>query len=358
MTSSAANSEAPTPAQPDAAKSAAAHGKFVTGSLLRHILVMTGTSGVGLGAIFLGDFANIAFLAWLKDDAVIAAVGYASSILFFTVSVGIGLSIAAISLVSREIGARRREEACRLTVNVHLATLGVALITTVIVWLSIPWLLTWLGATGRTHELGARYLAIIVPSLPMMSLAMTSSAVLRSVGDAKRSMHVTLIGAITNTLLDPILIFGLKLGIDGAAIASMLSRVIYMFVGFYGVVHVHKLYERPHLKGFLEDLPRIMGVAVPAMLANIATPISNAYVTFVIARYGDAAVAGWAILGRVMPLAFGPLYALSGCIGPIIGQNYGAGLVDRMRRTYLDSMLVTLGFSVLAWRCSRFRPIG
>ena len=81
---------------------------FVTGPLLRHILVMTGTGALGLIAIFLGDLANLLFLSWLNDEAVIAALGYASSIQFFTVAIGIGLSIAATSHVSPAIGAGRR----------------------------------------------------------------------------------------------------------------------------------------------------------------------------------------------------------------------------------------------------------
>src|SRR5690606_4457269 len=107
-------------ARPDAEARPHAPPKFVTGSLLRHILVMSGAGGVGLGAIFLSDLANVLFLSWLNDQAILAAVGYASSILFFTTSIGIGLAIATTSLVSRALGAGRRMRACRLSVNAHL----------------------------------------------------------------------------------------------------------------------------------------------------------------------------------------------------------------------------------------------
>ena len=74
--------------------------KFVTGSLMRHLLVMTGTSAIGLMSIFIGDLANMYFLSILGDVEIVAAVGYASSIMFFATSIGIGLAIAATSLVS------------------------------------------------------------------------------------------------------------------------------------------------------------------------------------------------------------------------------------------------------------------
>ncbi|MEQ1713593.1 MAG: MATE family efflux transporter, partial [Hyphomicrobium sp.] len=208
--------------------------KFVTGTILRHILVMTGAGAVGLMAIFIGDLANMWFLSRLGDEAVIAAIGYASSILFFTISIGIGLSIAATSLVSPAIGAGYRVRARRLSVNVHLATFVVSLAFGTGVWLAASWMLTRLGASGRAHELARDYLDILLPSLPLLAVAMTSAAVLRSVGDARRAMNVTLIIAIVNVILDPILIFGLDLGIRGAAIASTVARLAALVVGLYG----------------------------------------------------------------------------------------------------------------------------
>lgn len=323
--------------------------KFVTGSLLRHILVMSGAGGIGLGAIFLSDLANIFFLSWLDDQAVLAAVGYASSIHFFTISVGIGLSIAATALVSRALGAGRRNRARRLSINAHLAAFAAGTITAVAVLIAIPWLLTILGATGHTHELAHRYLLILTPSLPVLAVAMTSAAVLRSVGDARRAMNVTLFGAAANALLDPLFIFGLGLGIDGAAWATGAARLIFMAVGLYGVIRVHGLIARPRLAQFKADAPAFVAIAMPAILTNIATPFSNAYVTLAVSSHGDDAVAGWAIIGRILPVAFGPIYALSSSIGPIVGQNYGAGEGARMREAFKLSLAVNVGFTVAAW---------
>ena len=77
------------PAEPRRAPSPVerAPPRFVSGSLLRHVLVMTGAGGIGLGAIFLGDLANIIFLSWLRDQMIVAAVGYASSVLFLIISI-------------------------------------------------------------------------------------------------------------------------------------------------------------------------------------------------------------------------------------------------------------------------------
>ncbi len=138
--------------------------KYLTGSLLRHILVMTTTSGLGLMAIFLSDLANIYFLSLLGDEAIVAAVGYASSILFLTISIGIGLSIAATALVSPALGAHKRVRACRMSVNAHLWAFVVSVALSAVVWVSMPWLLELLGAKGRTLALAERYLNILYSS--------------------------------------------------------------------------------------------------------------------------------------------------------------------------------------------------
>lgn len=323
--------------------------RFVTGSLARHILVMTGTGAVGLVAIFIGDLANILFLSWLGDEAVVAAVGYASSLLFFTTSIGIGLSIAATSLVSPAIGAGQRPKARRLASSALTLTLVASLGLTVLVWLAVPPLLTLLGATGRTHDLARDYLWILVPFLPPLALAMTCTAILRSVGDASRAMHITLIGAVVNVALDPLLIFTFGLGLHGAAIASGLARLAMLAYALYAVVRVHDMAARPAWVDQPADWRALSAVAVPAVLTNVATPVGNAYVTAAIALHGDGAVAAWAIIGRIIPVAFGAIYALSGSIGPIIGQNYGAGQEARMREAFTLSLLVNAAFTAVAW---------
>lgn len=323
--------------------------KFVTGSLLRHLLVMTGAGAAGLMAIFVGDLANLVFLSWLKDEAVVAAVGYGSSILFLTVAIGIGLAVAAAALISPAIGARDFARARRLSINVFAATTVASIVLSALVWVLIPWSLRQIGASGRTYDLSQTYLSILVPSLLPLALGMTASGILRSVGDARRSMNVTLSGAIVNVILDPIFIFGFGWGLEGAAWASVLARLAVMATGLYGVIGVHKLIETFHWPAFRSDVRAIAAIAVPAILANVATPFSNAYVTSAISHAGDGAVAGWTIVGRILPVAFGAIYALSGTVGPILGQNYGAGDGARMREAFVLSLKVTAGFTIVAW---------
>jgi len=322
---------------------------FTSGSVMRHVLTMTLTGSAGLMAIFLVDLANLFYISMLGEQVLAAAIGFAGTVMFFSVSTTIGIAIATAALVSRSLGAGDRDRARRLAGS---ALAFMVVFTALVAAALLPFLepiLRLLGATGRTLEVGKDFLTIVVPSMPLMGIGMGLSSVLRAAGDARRAMFVTLAGGLISALLDPLLIFGLDLGVTGAAIATVISRVGFMAVGWYGAVKIHDLVARPRLDHLVADFKPIFAIAGPAVLTNMATPVGNAYLTASIAPYGDSAVAGWAVVGRIIPVAFGGIFALSGSIGPIIGQNYGAKLFKRVKRTLIDSLIFMTAYTVIMW---------
>ncbi|MEZ5843809.1 MAG: MATE family efflux transporter [Hyphomicrobiaceae bacterium] len=323
--------------------------KFVTGSILRHILVMTGTGAVGLMAIFVGDLANIVFLSMLNDVEVVAAVGFASSLVFLAVAAGIGLSIAVTASVAPAIGAGRRTDARRLATHGLIFSLTVATILAIVILALLPTLLTLLGATGRTHALAVGYGRMVIAAMPFLAIAMSCAAILRSLGDATRAMHITLSGAIVAVVLDPLLIFGAGLGLDGAALATIAARLMAASVGLYGALRVHDALGPVDWERLGADTAAIFAVALPAVVTNLATPFANAWMTAAMSSHGNDAVAGWTVIGRLYPVAFGAIFALSGSIGPIIGQNFGARDGARLEETLVKAVAVTAAFTLVAW---------
>lgn len=313
--------------------------KFVEGPIMRHILVMSSTAAIGISALFVVDLIDIFFLSMLGEQELAAAVGYAGTISFFTTSIGIGLSIALGALVARAIGAKQFELAKRLLLNSAVVTLLVAVMVAILVTIFIPELLALVGASGHTADLAADYLYILVPSMPLICLAMALGAALRAVGDAKLSMISTLTGGGVNLIFDPIFIFLLAMGIEGAALASVLARIAVLIVAARGVFIKHNLIGRFDLSALREDIRPIFAIAGPAMVTNIATPIGNGVVTRAIADFGDSYVAAWAVLGRLIPVAFGMIFALSGAIGPIVGQNFGAREFVRVKESLTKALL-------------------
>lgn len=323
--------------------------RFVTGSITRHILVMTGTSAVGLMAIFFSDFANIFFLGLLGDLQLLAAVGYASSLLFFTFSAGIGMAIAVTALVAPALGARDVDRARRLATHALMFSAGASSLMVAGLWFALPVLLGALGASGRTLAFALDFLRIVLPSLPPLALAMCASAVLRSAGDPRRAMYITLAGAVVGTILDAVFILWLGLGIHGAAIAAFTSHLAMMGVGWWGVIHVHHLLARPDWSVFEYDARLIARFAIPSVLTNLATPAGGAYVTLAMSHFSDSAVAGWAVIGRIIPIAFGAIFSLAGAIAPIIGQNLGAREFDRVRAALNGGLQFAAAISAGAW---------
>jgi len=257
--------------------------------------------------------------------------------------------IAMGALVSRALGARERETARRLAGSacVHMVLTG--LTVTILMLPLLRVVLEFLGGNAETLAVARRFLWITLPSNFLMALGMGFSAILRAVGDARRAMYVTLTGGVVTAVLDPLLIFGLRLGVDGAAIATVVSRLVFVFVGWRGAVGVHRLVARPRLDAVLRDARPLFSIAFPAVLTNIATPIAGGFVTSVIARFGDQAIAASAIIDRLVPVAFGGLFALSGAVGPILGQNWGAQRYDRMRQALRDAVLFMALYVGAVW---------
>jgi Na+-driven multidrug efflux pump len=214
---------------------------------------------------------------------------------------------------------------------------------------SLPTILDLLGASADTSRVAQRFLWITLPSNLFLALGMGLSGVLRAVGDAKRAMYVTLSGAIVTMALDPLLIFGFGLGTDGAAIATVVSRCLFALVGLHGAVRVHDLVAWPRLNHLVADFRPMFAIAIPAVLTNVATPVAGAFFAGVLAHFGDGAIAGIAIIDRIVPVAFGGLFALSGAIGPILGQNWGARRFGRMRQALRDGILFLAVYVTLVW---------
>lgn len=316
---------------------------------MRHVMVMTFTASVGLMSIFMVDFLNLFYISMLGMKQLAAAVGYAGTILFFLTSVAIGIMIAATAIVSRAIGRGDRAKARLLAgSSVIFMFTSMALISA----LFFPFIesaTALVGAEDETLQIAKGFLQLVVPSVPILGVSLVLSGILRAAGDAKRAMYATLGTGVLTAFLDPLLIFGFDLGVTGAAISTALSRLGTIAIALYSVVKIHDMLAFPPLRAIIKDINPLMVIAIPAILANISTPVANAYVTSSIAQFGDGAVSGWAFIGRLIPLAFGLIFALSGAIGPIIGQNYGANKYDRVRQTVIDSLVVTIVYTAIIW---------
>jgi putative MATE family efflux protein len=307
--------------------------RFTTGSTMSHVVVMTFTSAIGLMAMFMVDLIDLWFITMLDIIEATAAIGFAGTIVFSNLSVGLGMSIAGGALVAQALGRGDEDGAQQAASSTLVLTLATGVLVAILVGIFARPLLSLLGAAGETLEIARSYLLVILPGFALLAGAITLSFTLRALGDPTRAMYVTLTTAAANAVLDPIFIFSFGLGVEGAALATVCANLASFAVGFYCLQKHHGFLVMPTLESIRTILRPLSRIAFPAIATQLATPFSIAYLTAVTAQFGTDAVAGVAVINRLIPVAFGIIFSLSGAVGPVVGQNYGAGQLDRVRQT-------------------------
>lgn len=314
--------------------------KFTSGNIMHHVISASLLSSVGLVALFIVDLVDIFFIGLLGEQELAAAVGFAGAISFFTMSVAIAGVIAATATLSQLLGKKRTDEAKQFFVHSVGYSVAIAVPLAILLYIFRESALSLIGAEGLTLQYASDYFAITNIGFPIMMIAMAGTAVIRSQGNFKLATIVTLAGGIANAIFDPLFIFGFNWGLDGAALATLLSRVVMLSVTLYIVLRHYNFWTWDvNLASFKKDVSVYLKTFVPAALSNLATPIGSGFVVSQMAIYGVGAVAGMSVIGRLTPVLFAVILALSGAIGPIIGQNFGAGLYNRVRSTVRDSII-------------------
>jgi len=322
---------------------------FLDGSLMRHVTVMALSGTAGLGFTFLVDFLALWWVSRLGEEVLIAALGFAGTLQFAVISIAIGMMIGAVALVARALGQGDRARARRIASAALVMTFAVQAVVAAAVFVWRHEILAFGGAEGAALEEGARFLAITLPSLPLLALGMVASAVLRAVGDAWRSMSVTMVAGAVAAVLDPVLIVWAGWGIEGAAISMAVARLAMTIAGLRFVIVVHDMLARPRLDEAAAVARPFFGIALPAIATQLSTPFGNWLLTRAMAEHGESAVAGWGVVMRLTILAFGGIFALSGAIGGIIGQNHGAERHDRVAKAFGAALLYCLIYTLLVW---------
>jgi putative MATE family efflux protein len=336
------------PAKPDAAATGAnVQARFVTGSILRHVIFMTMTGALGLMAMFAVDLADLYFLSLLNDTNVTAAIGFAGTIAFANLSMALGIGIASAALVARNLGARNPDRARDFATSTMLFALVVSAAYSIFIALFAGTLLDLLGAKGEALELGKLFIWTVTPGFVLLAVGVSCSFSLRGLGDPTRAMYITLSMAVITAIFDPIMIFWFGLGIQGAAVANVIAYAGACLIGLHGLARVHKFLKPPSFAALRRDFREIWAIAFPSILTQLATPFAAAYTTYAIAPYGNEAVAASAIIGRIVPVAFGVIFALSGSVGPIIGQNFGAKDFGRVRQTLYDGLRFSAVYTLI-----------
>lgn len=318
------------------------------GSIARGLFNLAVPMAGGLLATMSFNIVDTFFVSGL-GDAALAALSFTFPVAMFVMSLAIGLGAGTSTAVAVAAG-KHDEQAIKdyITDSMSLSAILVLVLSIVGVFTIDP-LFTALGANRATLPLIAEYMVPWYLGAVFLVVPMVAMAALRALGNTRLQAEVMIAMAVFNAVLDPILIYGWwvfpRLEIQGAAIASLIVRVISTALMFYYFHYRLRVLENPfNLTRALASWKKILHVGIPAMATNMIIPASGAIVIAMVASHGVDAVAGFGVATRVEAIALIAFYALSAVIGPFCGQNLGAGKFDRVR----DSQKVSGVFCLIS----------
>lgn len=302
----------------------------------------------------ISTFYNLGDAYWVSKigDIPMAAINFVWPVSFLTFSIAMGISIAGGSIVSQYIGAGKYDEANETAGQLYIFGVLFGLLSSILGWIFTPTILGLMNATGGLLEYGTVYLRIIFLEMPFLFLMNIFFTMNQAQGDTVTPTIVNGSSAVLNILLDPLFIFGFGLGIEGAAIATVLSKIPFAIYGVYrmssskGVIQI-KPYNFHILKDKMKDLIRI---GIPSSLGNSGVSLGFVFLFGMIATYGDYAVTAVGIGNRINGLAFMPAIGIGAALSTITGQNLGAKNIPRIKQAFKYSIVLAL--SLLAFTCS------
>jgi putative MATE family efflux protein len=268
----------------------------------------------------------------------LAAMGYVLPVAMVIMGLTFGIGTGTATVVARAIGKGDRERVRRLTTDALSLSLVVVAVLIAIGLATMDPVFRMLGAGPDTLPLIKEYMTIWYGGMIFLVVPMVGNSAIRATGDARTPATIMTIAFAVNLALDPLLIFGLgpfpRLELAGAALATVIARAVTLVVSVHALHWRHKLLTatRPTLQEVLASWRTVLYVGLPNGATNVVLPLGLGIVTRLASGFGDAAVAAMGVAARIDMFAMTPVMALGAIMGPFVGQNWGAGNWDRLRK--------------------------
>lgn len=308
---------------------------------------------------------NVADTFWLGrvGAEAVAALSIGWPLIFLLISIAAGLSMAGTTLVAQYTGANESEKANHVAGQVFILLLILGVSFAIIGVVVARPLLVLMGTPDEVLPLAVVYSQIIFGGVVLMFGSFIFQSIISGYGDTVTPMKLMFVSVVLNIVLDPILIFGAgplpKMGVAGAAIATVFSRGVASFIGFYFlftgskgiIIRPQDLIPRP------ADLKKVIQIGVPSAIEQSTLALGFTFMAAVVAQFGTVALASYGIGSRLISILSMPAMGFSMAVSIMVGQNLGAGREQRAERVgWLSSgaifLILTLG-GVVAFVFSR-----
>ncbi|MEM7003141.1 MAG: MATE family efflux transporter [Pseudomonadota bacterium] len=304
------------------------------GSVPASLARLTAPMVMGVASSILVQTIEMGFIGQLSTRHV-AAITFTFPLTMVLTSIALGISIGTSSVIARSVGSGQSEDVARLGTHSLLLIVMLMVLLSAGAWWMIDPLFISMGADPALLPLIHSYLDIYLPGTVLFTMTMIASSIMRASGNAGIPGIVMTAGAFFNLAIDPILIFGWfgfpRMELAGAATAMTVTRVITTGVMLYFVWRGQMLTTSNIWAAFVANAKRVLHVGLPAMATQLIGPVTAVFITAMLARHGEEVVAGFGVAGRIEAVAAIMMFALSGSIGPFVGQNWGAKSVQRVQ---------------------------
>lgn len=305
------------------------------------------------GIFFLLFFmlVDVFFIAQIGDKE-LAAVSFTIPVISFIDAIVLGFGVATTLVVSRILGKGDEDKAKRVGVHAVLLTLMIVSVICLIGQMTITPLFNFIGAMPELMPLIQGYMFFSYFALVTLVPPLVGNSIMRGAGNTMIPAIAMLMAAAVNAVLDPILIFGLlgapKLGMNGAAIATIIARCVGFAFVLYNLVYRFHVFSAlsKWRDGFISSAREILHTAIPAATANIIPSITALFLTGLIAHYGSEAVSAVGVATRIEILFYVPFFGVSAALGPFVGQNWGAKNYDRIKEAVKIATLFNVGWGI------------
>ena len=335
--------------------------ELITGNIF-HLMLKLGIPGIiGMLIISLYSFVDAVFVGRYAENGSLALGAISTAYTFTLINNGIAvlIGIGSASVLSRAIGRKDQKTVDAIMDNVFVLSVLLSFITTVLGVVLAPHLLTLIKVEGEMHTLATKYLRLVFLSSIFVNFGQASNMVLRGEGKLTIAMVIMSLGAILNIILDAIFVIVLKQGLQGAAIATIISQVIFCVVSFFYILLCNKSVTFHQFSLEKSIVKETFSIGVTAMLMQILALIQQAVMYSTLKKYGgeDEVI----LMGgffRYLMLSFIPLWGLSQGFQPFIGTNFGAGLFDRVKKGTFWFYGFGILLATIAWGVFMLFPQG
>ena len=285
------------------------------------------------------NLVDTAFVGQLGNSAS-GAVGIVFGFMAVLQAIGFMFGNGSGSIISRLLGAKNTEQASKIASTGFFFTLLFGAVVAIISAFVLKPLVMLLGSTETISPYAQTYISYILVAAPFITASFTMNNLLRYEGKATLGMIGLIVGAVLNIAGDPILMFGLNMGIAGAGLSTCISQIVGFFV-LLSMFLLHKTQCRLSVKLIVPKfLPEIIGTGLPSLLRQGLNSLSTVVLNNCAAVYGDAAVAAMSIVSRVIFFTFSFALGVGQGFQPVCGFNYGAKKYDRLKTAFYFSVML------------------